>query len=285
MSNGTTEIVGEPEEEKREAALPEIQQEPVVLDERFVQDFEAGVVAFRRWITACLKSTQPQHWINHGTVGEPKLALQAPGAEALCGPLGISYAEPPKRTVVDYTESDGSKWYAVEVEGWLESKFLKRRGYYFAAATSLDKFFTAKHGFDPLRDRADVINKALSHWLASAVSRLAGLRNPDPRLLLEAGIPLEKIARPGYGERKTFEAGADLINEGQTKLVWARAKGQNIAEGTLKAKLKALGAVDEKGEPTTKAIKKRDLDALLKWIEGGGQMPPPETEREPGAEG
>lgn len=261
---------------------PEEQYAPVVMDETFIAAFEKGVENYKRWLAACLRATQPQHWINFGDEARPVYQLQGPGAEALAGPLGVSYADPPKVVREDHVEENGQRWYAIKVEGWIESKFLKRRGYYRAAATSLDRFLIARPGWDSRTGEADVTNKAVTHWLATATARLCGLRNPDLGLLKSAGIDIARIPRADFTGRKTFEGGAELVTAGQAKLIWGRASGQHIDEAVLKAKLKALGALNKDGHPDSAFVKKGQLDALLRWLEAGGQEPPP---RDAGQEG
>ena len=261
------------------ALRPEEQYTPLLMDEAFIDSFEKGVEQYKRWLSACLRATQPQHWINHGRADKPTFQLQGPGAEALMGPLGISYTDPPHPVRENHTDETGT-WYAIKIEGWLESKFLKWRGYYFAAATSRDKFFNARPGWKAETGEADVVNKAVTHWLATGVARLAGLRNPSPELLKAAGIALDKIPLADYSGTRSLEQAEGMISEAQSKRAYAISRSQNVPETTFKQKLVSIGAVDQVGKPSTLCIKRKDYDRLIAWLEAGGQDAP----REPGEE-
>ena len=121
------------------------------------------------------------------------------------GPLGMGYDQAPVQRKEEHVEEDGKRWYAIWTEGWIESKFLKRRGYFLGYCDSKDQFFAAKRSWNPEQGEADVRKSSMTNWLVNAVNRLAGLRNPSPEIMKMAGIPIERIPRADMSGTKSVE--------------------------------------------------------------------------------
>lgn len=244
---------------------------PRILSENFVEEFEQGIAIYKRWVTACYRLTRESHWINHGSAEKPRYSLQGPGAEALMNPLGISFDKYTARMVPLEGQAGG---YAYWVEGYMESKTLRRRGYYIGYCDSRDQFFNARAGWKPETGHGDVQKSAVTNWIVNGVTRLAGLRDPDPAMLHNAGLDVTKIAGINYSGGKTAEQSTNAISEAQGKRLWAICKNHNVSEAMLKTHLEKIYRIS-----SSKDITRAMYDDICKWAEAGG---PPTEMREPG---
>ncbi len=274
---------------KEEAARPEAEvvhpdvieegpNLPAILTTDYVDRFDKGVETFKRWVSICYKLTREQHWINHGTENEPKYALQAPGAEALMNPLGISLDKPEVR------REERKGFYIYWTEGYAESKALGRRGYYLGYCDSRDKFFNAMPGWTPETGEGDIRKSSYSNWTVNAVTRIAGIRDPDPQLLIKAGLDPKRITRIDYsGKHKQISK--EPISDPQIKRLLAIAGKAGLQETPLVQKIcEAYDYIDplQNGGDTwniLKQIKRSDYDEIVNRTEQAGKK------REPGAEG
>ena len=270
---------------KSTALAPTIVEEAplaTILTDEGIKQFEAQVEFYKRFVTACYRLTQPNHWVNHGTADAPKFSLQGPGAEALSTPLGI-YEEPPMIREVKRHDKEG-EFYAFEVEGIIHSRTLKRYGWFVGECTSRDQFFIAKSGFEPERDKHLIKNSALTNWRVNGVCRLAGMRNPDPEILKAAGIDSKKIPTIDYKKGMKEAALTDEAKKKRDQIIeWLMMLHNNDKE-KAKAKLKELTAFDTyPGAEDTKSLTEKQINIL--WgkvkklidaeapIEGGSRMP------------
>src|SRR5574343_323521 len=205
---------------------------PALLKDDFLKEFEKGIENYKRWLSACYRLTRASHWVNHGKADKPKYSLQGPGAESLCNPLSISFDRPELRRE-DVTDDKGD-FYIWWCEGYVESRTLGRRGWYVGYCDSRDQFFNARPGWNPKTGSGDVKKASMMNWIVNGVSRIAGLRDPDPKTLEAAGIELKDIPGVDYsGKDKTAED-KSLISDGQRKRLWAICKEQNVSEVALK---------------------------------------------------
>lgn len=251
-------------EQTNQALAPTIVEEAplaLILTDEGIKQFEAQVEFYRRFITACYKLTQPNHWVNHGTATEPKYSLQGPGAEALATPLGI-YEDPPIVREVKRHDANG-EFYAFEVEGIMHSRTLKRYGWFVGECTSRDQFFTAKKGYEPEVDKHLIRNSALTNWRVNGICRLAGMRNPDPETLKAAGLDTSKI--PAINYKQGFKE-AVLSDTAKPKLddirAWLMTLCNNDAVAA-KAKLKELTAFkDFAGVDDPKKLSEKQIAIL-----------------------
>lgn len=251
-------------EQTKQALAPTIVEEAplaLILTDEGIKQFEAQVEFYRRFITACYKLTQPNHWVNHGTATEPKYSLQGPGAEALATPLGI-YEDPPIVREVKRHDANG-EFYAFEVEGIMHSRTLKRYGWFVGECTSRDQFFTAKKGYEPEVDKHLIRNSALTNWRVNGICRLAGMRNPDPETLKAAGLDTSKIPainyRQGFKEAALSDAAKPKLDEIRT---WLMILCNNDAVAA-KAKLKELTAFkDFAGVDDPKKLSEKQIAIL-----------------------
>ena len=280
--NGDPKLDFEARETIVDADVPTIIEDganlPQILTSGFVEEFERGVEVYKRWISACYRLTRESHWINHGSADKPKYSLQGPGAEALMNPLGISFDKYTARLVPLEGAAGG---YAYWVEGYMESKTLRRRGYYIGYCDSRDQFFNARAGWKPETGHGDVQKSAVTNWIVNGVTRLAGLRDPSPESLHNAGLDTTKIVGINYRGDKTAEQSTGMISEPQSKRLWAICKNHNVSETMLKAYLEKIHKIKSSKE-ITRAI----YDDVCGWAEFGG--PPTERadeDRSPGEEG
>lgn len=259
----------------------------LILTDEGIKQFEKQVEFYQRFITACYKLTQPNHWINHGTATEPKFSLQGPGAEALATPLGI-YEDPPIVREVKRHDKDG-EFFAFEVEGIVHSRTLKRYGWFVGECTSRDQFFTAKSGFEPERDKHLIRNSALTNWRVNGVCRLAGMRNPDPAILKTAGLDVTKIPaidyKRGFKETPLSDTAKPKLEEIRTWLMMLCNNDAIAAKARLKelTAFKDFAGVDDPKKLSEKQIailhpKVKKLMEVLSYVPG-------DEEREPGGEG
>lgn len=242
---------------------------PRILSETFVKEFEEGITVYKRWVSACYRLTRESHWVNHGTPEAPKFSLQGPGAEALMNPLGISFDAPATRC-----EPLPESGYAYWVEGYMESKTLRRRGYYIGYCDSRDPFFKARPGWKPETGHGDVRKAATTNWIVNSVTRLAGLRDPDPKLLYDAGLEVSKITHIDYRGGKTPQQSNLPISEPQLKRLWAKCKYAKVTEQAILEKIQAqyeLPEMPQSDAEVMAAIKRGDYEALCDWADRGGK--------------
>lgn len=235
---------------------------PALLTDDFVSQFEKGVAVYKRWVSVCYRLTRETHWVNHGSAEKPRYSLQGPGAEALMNPLGISY-ERPTFSREDKHDERGD-FYIWWCEGYVESRTLGRRGWYVGYCDSRDPFFNARPGWNPKSGEGDVKKSAMTNWIVNAVTRIAGLRDPDPALLLAAGLDPGKIQGIDYSGRRSPDADKSVISEAQGKRLWAIAKEKGVSEEKLRKKLAANGIASFKDIP------RGQYDAVVGWVERGG---------------
>jgi len=262
------EPVGEPT--SLEPVLVEGKTLPQALTTETVDQFIRAVVDYKRFVAAIFSLTQPNHWINHGSESDPHLYLQAPGIEALRIPLGITYERPSIRKEIKET-TDGEIFYAYWVEGIIESKLLDSHGWYIGYCDSLDQFFRAMPGWDAATGEATVIKSAISNWFVNGVSRMAGIRSPDPKLLQAAGVDISRIARISYESRKTPADDKRLISEARVKRLWGIARsGHNMPAKILLDHLaEKYGYVGPDGQGDATKIENSTYDEIVKWVESG----------------
>ena len=248
---------------------------PVLLKEDFVRDFEKGVAIYKRWVSVCYRLTRETHWINHGTEVNPRYTLQGPGAEALMNPLGISFEKPNFNREEMQDGADG--FYLYWCEGYMESKTLNRRGYYLGYCDSRDPFFNARPGWSPKTGQGDVKKAAMTNWVVNGVTRLAGLRDPDPDLLKNAGLDPQRITRIDYsGQKSNFSKsnGWNSISEPQQKRLAAIARQWKVGDDKL-AQLVCEGwdyisSADNLWEVLSQ-IKRSDYDNIVNHVEKLGK--------------
>jgi len=263
----------------REQEHPQIIEEgptlPSLLKEDFVREFEKGIANYKRWVAACYRLTRESHWLNHGTENDPRYALQGPGAEALMNPLGISFEKP---HVCKEDKVDGADtFYVYWCEGYMESKTLGRRGYYVGYCDSKDKFFQARPGWDPRTGEGDVKKSAMTNWIVNGVTRLAGLRDPDPDLLKNAGLDPQRITRIDYsGQKSSYSKnnGSNTISEPQQKRLAAIARQWKIGDDKL-AQMVCEGwdyiSSAENLWGVLSQIKRSDYDKIVNHVEQFGK--------------
>jgi hypothetical protein len=248
---------------------------PRILSSAFVEEFEKGIDIYKRWVAACYRLTRESHWINHGTKDSPRFSLQGPGAEALMNPLGISYD---KYTVRNVPLDGGGGGYAYWVEGYMESKTLRRHGYYVGYCDSRDPFFNARPGWKPETGHGDVQKSAITNWITNGVTRLAGLRDPDPELLIKAGLDPNRIQAIDYGSGRTPNQSNQGITEPQLKRLWAKCKTASVSEQAILEKIQLHYGLPEM--PSTDAevmstVKRGDYDMFCAFADRGGKEQPP----------
>ena len=237
-----------------------------IITEEFVARFEKQAELYQaRYLPICLKLTNEKDWVNHG---KGRYSLQCSGAEKVCNPLGMVWDRP---VVVKHERQDEKgPYYEYEVEGILQSRVLKRYGWFTGNCSSRDVFFNARGHFD----EGDIRKAAFSNWLVNGITRLAGIRNPDDEILRRAGLDPGKIGQVEYrsaaqSQQKTLEGGQDVISEAQAKRFYAIAKGQNLADELIHLYLWENYKIK-----SSKEIKKKDYDSIVSWAQAGGQKEP-----------
>ena len=195
---------------------------PALLTEDFGKQFEKGVEVYKRWVSVCYRLTRESHWLSRNG----KYSLQGPGAEALMNPLGISYERPSFRRE-DISDEKGA-FYCYWCEGYAESKTLGRRGWYIGYCDSRDPFFNARPGWNPKSGEGDIKKSAMTNWTVNFVTRIAGIRDPDPGSLKAAGLEAAKITVVDYSGQgsRTAETSTAAISDAQAKRLWAIARGK-----------------------------------------------------------
>jgi len=239
---------------------------PALLTDDFVKQFEKGVEVYKRWVSVCYRLTRESHWMNHGTPDKPRYALQGPGAEALMNPLGISFERP--NVYREDQKDDQGEYYLYWCEGYMESRTLGRRGWYIGYCDSRDQFFVARPGWNPKTGQGDVKKSAMTNWIVNGVTRIAGIRDPDPKSLAAAGLDANLIGKVDYSGRRSPEQDVTLISEAQRKRLWAICKSHNVAEDAVKTKFGLASFSD---------VKRGEYERICKWAEDGGKNGPPES--------
>lgn len=248
---------------ERQEVVEDAPIEQIITDD-FIAKFEKQADLYQnRYLPICLKLTNESDWIDHGKKDAPKYSLQCSGAEKVCNPLGMVWDRP----VVTKHERDDEKgkYYEYEVEGVLQSRVLKRYGWFTGNCSSRDVFFNARGSFD----EGDIRKAAFSNWLVNGVTRLAGIRNPTPAMLAKAGLKPEQIGRIDYSGRKTEDQEKEVISEPQRKRLWAKCKSQNVSEEVLRIYL-----VETYTFKSTSEITKGTYEAICAWADRGGQEEP-----------
>ncbi len=235
---------------------------PQILTEDFIKQFEKGIKIYQRWLTVCYSLTAPRHWIKHGD----RYSLQSPGAEALMNPLGISYGKPEFRR--ETREDETGKFYIYWCEGTMESRALGRRGFYIGYCDSRDVFFNSNPNWDPITGEGDIKKSSYSNWLVNGVSRLAGIRSPDPQSLEAAGIDLKLIPSPEFKEGlKAQKLGDAAKSKLEEITAWLMTITDNDKEAATK-KLKELTAFKAKdgteytGAADPRRLSERQIEIL-----------------------
>lgn len=228
--------------------------EPLTLDLATVTQLETAVDLYLdRYLPLCIKMTQPSDWVSHS---KGKYSLQCSGAEKICNPLGIEWDEPVIMRLD--LEDERGKYYEFECKGKIYSKALRRGAFFTGNCDSRDPFFVARGRFD----MGDIRKSAFSNWLVNAVTRLAGIRNPTPELFKRAGLDPSKIPGIDYGGNTSEQKGGEFISDAQGKRLYAMSKTAKMSTETLKEYLK-----DEYKTEHSKEIKKKDYEAICKWVE------------------
>lgn len=232
-----------------------------VITEEFIARFEKAAALYQtRYLPLCLKLTNEGDWINHGTEREPKYGLQASGAEKVGNPLGITWDRPAVHK--HERQDDKGPYYEYEVEGVVHSRILARYGWFTGNCSSRDQFFNARGHYD----EGDIRKSAFSNWLVNAITRLAGIRNPSPAMLVLAGLKPEQVKKVDYSGRHLPEQESYPISEGQQKRLWAIAREKGVSQELIRGHLEKNYGIIVTGE-----IKRRDYDAVVAWVERGGK--------------
>lgn len=171
--------------------------------------FEAAAELQKKMITASIRATKPQDWVEMGG----KVYLQSTGVERISPLWGLIFGSP---EVTEEKYADGS--YAYIVTGPVGSR---RTGVFYRAITggrsSADPFFDSfdedkPSGFKQLPpseqadwkrdhrlppDPLDVRKAAITNWTTRGASMLTGLRGLTSADLKAAGI--DGVARVEYG--------------------------------------------------------------------------------------
>lgn len=262
--------------ESKHEIVEDMPMEQIITDE-FITKFEKQAELYQqRYLPICIKLTNEADWVIHGSGDKAKFSLQCSGAEKLCNPLGVIWDRP--MVIKHEREDEKGRFYEYEVEGIVQSKVLKRWGWFTGNCDSRDAFFVARGNFA----EGDIRKAAFSNWLVNAVTRLAGIRNPSRSMLEKAGLKAADIGSINYRGDKTAEQSGDVISEPQSKRLWAICKQNNVDELTLKAIIKR----PPWSYDSSKDIKRAHYDAIVTTVEnwkpaGNGQQ----TERVPGQEG
>ena len=241
-----------------------------VITDQWLTQFEKQVSLYGRYLSACMRLTNTGDWINQGG----KYFLQCSGAEKLANPLGITWAQPFVER--QEHEDDKGKFYGYLVSGIVESRTLKRSGWFLGTANSRDQFFNANRNWNPSEGAGDILKSAYSNFVVNAVTRLAGIRNPSPEMLKQAGIDLGQVGAIDYGGGAKHEGQAsDKISEAQRKRFYSLAKKAGWDDEPLKAWLTKTYGWEHSAD-----ITKAKYDEVCQKVqETGGEL------REPGAEG
>jgi hypothetical protein len=257
--------------------LVQIEDEPNKII-RLAENAEKWVEAMKRIQAAVLKLTHSGDWVDEG--GNPY--LQSSGAEKLIRPFGVCskfvYTGPtPKPSEWKSLGEKGHYNYQVPMTVSIGNSSIDVIG----RRSSKDVFFTTRYQYEAGQrvkvelpaedvDENNVLGAAISNGLVNGISRLLGLRNLTWEELGKANIhPEKKVAYDGKKDPKTAkpeEEGDRTITENQNKRFYAIAKGQNISDAAIHAYL-----FDTYGLQTSKDIKTKDYDEIIRWAQAGGQ--------------
>ena len=274
-----------------DSEVPQVLEEgpslPALLSEDFVDRFERGVVQYKRWLSVCYKLTRPEHWINQGSATQPRYSLQGPGAEALMNPLGLNFERPTFKR--EDKPDDQGGFYIYWCEGYVESRTLGRRGYYIGYCDSRDQFFNARPGWNQKIGEGDIKKSAYTNWIVNAVTRIAGIRSPDPDTLKAAGLDPARI--PSIEYKQGFKE-ATLSDTAKPKLEEIRAWIMMLCNNdavAAKAKLKEMTAFkDFSGVDDPKKLSEKQIAILhpkVKALVDAQNKAAQAEERQPGEEG
>jgi hypothetical protein len=193
-----------------------------IITEDFIRRFEAAAQLYQsRYLPLCLKMTNEKDWVNHSGTDDPKFSLQASGAEKVCNPLGIVWDRP---AVIKHERKDEKgDYYEYEIEGIVKCRVLQRYGWFTGNCDSRDRFFVARGSFS----EGDIRKAALSNFIVNAVTRLAGIRNPTPEMLVKAGLRPELIPAIDYKSHKpaALPTGGPVRVQAITQKTGTGAKG------------------------------------------------------------
>lgn len=244
-----------------------------VITDEFIAKFEKQAQLYQdKYLPICLKLTNEADWVSHA---EGKFYLQCSGAEKICNPLGI-YWDRPVVTKHERQDATGA-YYEYEVEGVINSRVLRRFGWFTGNCSSRDQFFNARGGYD----EGDIRKAAFSNWLVNGVTRIAGIRNPTVEMLRKAGLKPDDIGKIKYGQSKSMEQSAEKISDAQGKRLYAIAKGKGLSDDSIKAYLKTKYSIE-----STRDILRKDYEAICGYFERGGkENGAPQQEKEPGSDG
>ena len=158
----------------------------------------------------------------------------------------------------------------------MHSRLLKRHGWFTGNCDSRDQFFVARGHVA----EGDIRKAAFSNWITNGVTRLAGIRNPSPEMLMTAGLKPERIQSIDYSGRRTPEKEAEVISDAQGKRLWAIAREHGVSEESLKKKLG-----EEYGIEHLRDILRRDYDGIVLWVEKYTPSAPKDEPKRPGRPG
>jgi len=253
--------------EQNTVDVPQIVEDaPVeqIITEDFINRLEKQAHLYQeRYLPICIKLTNEADWINHGSATAPKYSLQCSGAEKVCNPLGIVWERPV--VTKHQREDDEGKFYEYEIEGIMQSRVLHRYGWFTGNCSSRDQFFNARGKFD----EGDIRKAAFSNWLVNGVTRLAGIRNPTPDMLVKAGLKPDKVGKITYGGPKTPEQEQDLISDPQVKRLYALMNKAKVPNERVGAQI-----LQHLGAKSFNQIKKKDYEKLCAWVEAGAPEHP-----------
>jgi len=237
----------------------------LVLDDAFIARFEKAADLYqKRYLPLCLRLTNEGDWMNHGRPEQPKYYLQASGAEKVATPLGVIW-ERPVVTKHERQDADGA-YYEYEIEGIVHSRVLARYGWFTGNCSSRDQFFNARGRYD----EGDIRKAAFSNWIVNAVTRLAGIRNPTPAMLMAAGLDPSKVGKIDYSGQgsRTAEQASDAISEAMAKRWFAIARQNKWTDGQMKGLLASVGI------ESSRMIKRNEYDELVAMV---SKAPPEAT--------
>jgi len=150
-------------------------------------------------IGRCIRFTQPDDWVLFGD----NLYLQASGAEKFGNPFQIEISEP--KVEKERFQKEGESHIRFTLSGMVFSHYFRRKMWIVAGRSSTDKFFfrwnkkTRQLEFkEP--DELTVEKAAYSNYVASAVSRLLGLRNVKLEDLKAQGLKTGEVPRVDFKE-------------------------------------------------------------------------------------
>ncbi|MDP3937581.1 MAG: hypothetical protein Q8R92_05530 [Deltaproteobacteria bacterium] len=264
MSNGTT---------TTDLDRPEILEErpmELVINEAFIERLEKAATLYQgRYLPLAFKLTNEHDWVGQG---KGRYYLQASGAEKLCNPFGISWGEPKVEKI--NKEDEHGKFYEYVVSGIFSCSALGRMGWFVGNCDSLDKFFTARPGWNPSNGEGDIRKAAFSNWITNGVTRLCGIRNPSEEMLKKAGLDIAKITVVDYSGQgsRTAEQSTDVISEAMAKRWFAIARQNKWTDGQMKALLTSVNI------ESSRMIKRNEYDELVAMV---SKAPPTATTEAP----